>query len=141
MEKKILFFVFFLTTLISFSQNQYEDVVYLKNGGIMRGVIIEQIPNKSIKIETIGRNVFFYEMDAIEKITKELPFVKEHNSGHKKGYLGLSIGISNPVGEFGADIILAQCFVFIQELKHPSYSPWITSMHDLNLMNLNLDRK
>ena len=72
MEKKILFFVFFLTTLISFSQNQYEDVVYLKNGGIMRGVIIEQIPNKSIKIETIGRNVFFYEMDAIEKITKSI---------------------------------------------------------------------
>ncbi|NBG67020.1 hypothetical protein [Acidiluteibacter ferrifornacis] len=103
MEKKILFVVFLLTTLVSYSQNQYEDVVYLKNGGIMRGVIIEQIPNKSIKIETIGRNVFFYEMDAIEKITKELTFVKEHNSGYKKGYLGLTIGISNPVGEFGAD--------------------------------------
>lgn len=49
----------------------YEDVVYLKNGGIMRGQIIEQVPNKSLKIETVGRNVFVYSFDEIERIVKE----------------------------------------------------------------------
>lgn len=50
---------------------EYQDVVYLKNGSIIRGMIIEQIPNKSIKIQTKDGNVFVYEMDEIEKITKE----------------------------------------------------------------------
>ena len=51
---------------------EYQDVVYLKNGSIIRGMIIEQIPNKSIKIQTKDGNVFVFEMDEIEKITKEL---------------------------------------------------------------------
>lgn len=53
------------------SQNNYEEVVYLKNGSVIRGVIVEQIPNKSIKIQTADRNIFVYEMDEIEKISKE----------------------------------------------------------------------
>jgi len=50
---------------------QYEDVVYLKDGSIIRGMIIEQIPNISIKIETKGNKVFEFKMDEIEKIKKE----------------------------------------------------------------------
>lgn len=49
----------------------YEDVVYLKNGGILRGIIIETIPNVSIKIQTRDKNVFVLKMEEIEKITKE----------------------------------------------------------------------
>ena len=29
---------------------ELEDVVYLKNGGIVRGTIFEQLPDKSLKI-------------------------------------------------------------------------------------------
>jgi hypothetical protein len=47
------------------------EVVYLKNGSIIRGIIIEQIPGKSIKIQTEGGNVFVFTYDEIEKITKE----------------------------------------------------------------------
>ena len=61
--------LFALITTVSFGQSNYQDVVYLKNGSIIRGVIIEQVPNKSIKIETADRNVFVYLMDEIEKIT------------------------------------------------------------------------
>lgn len=50
----------------------YVDVVYLKNGGIIRGMIIEQIPNVQLKIQTKDESVFVYKMDEIEKITKEL---------------------------------------------------------------------
>lgn len=48
----------------------YEDVVYLKNGSIIHGVIIEQIPNEKIKIQS-GKNVFVFTFDEIEKLTKE----------------------------------------------------------------------
>ncbi len=51
---------------------QYEDVVYLNSGGIVRGTIIEQIPNESIKIQTRDRNVFVFKIDEITKFTKEL---------------------------------------------------------------------
>ena len=50
--------------------NQYQDAVYLKNGSIIRGVIIEQIPNNSITIQTADGNVFVYRMDEIETIYK-----------------------------------------------------------------------
>ena len=33
------------------SAGQMEDVVYLENGGIVRGTILEQIPDKSLKIK------------------------------------------------------------------------------------------
>ncbi len=49
----------------------WQEVVYLKNGSIIRGVIIEQVPNESLKIQTTDGNVFAYRMDEVEKITKE----------------------------------------------------------------------
>jgi len=52
-------------------KNKYIDVVYLKNGSIIRGTILEQIPNVSIKIQTKDGSLFVYKMDDVEKITKE----------------------------------------------------------------------
>jgi len=51
--------------------NEMVDVVYLKNGGVRRGIIIEQIPGKSLKIKTNDGSVYVFKMDEIEKITKE----------------------------------------------------------------------
>ena len=48
-----------------------QDVIYLKNGSIIRGTIIEQVPNVSIKIQTKDGNVFVYKMEEVEKMTKE----------------------------------------------------------------------
>ncbi len=47
------------------------DVVYLKNGGILVGSIIEQIPNESLKIQTKDGSVFVYSMNDIARIAKE----------------------------------------------------------------------
>jgi len=89
---------------VSFGQSNYQDVVYLKNGSIIRGIIIEQVPNKSIKIETADRNVFVYQIDEIEKITKEQFDRKKsdfnRNSEKRKGFIGLSLGASIPIGDF-----------------------------------------
>jgi hypothetical protein len=60
-----------LFSVPSAAQTNYEDVVYLKNGSIIHGMIIEQVPNESIKIQTADRNIFVFKMDEILKITKE----------------------------------------------------------------------
>ena len=51
--------------------NDMVDVVYLKNGGVRRGLIIEQIPGESLKIKTNDGSVYVFKMDEIAKITKE----------------------------------------------------------------------
>jgi hypothetical protein len=86
--------VMFATMLIG--QNRYQDIVYLKNGNIIRGIIIEQVPNKSIKIKTEDNNVFVFEIDEIEKIAKE-------KIGSKL-YAGLSVGTSIPLGDFADEM-------------------------------------
>jgi hypothetical protein len=50
---------------------EYIEVLYLKNGSIIRGMIIEQIPNEQVKIQTSDGSVFVYTMDQVLKITKE----------------------------------------------------------------------
>ena len=53
------------------SAQSFQEVVYLKNGSIIRGLIVEQIPNKSLKIQMADGSIFVYEMTDVEKITKE----------------------------------------------------------------------
>ncbi len=71
--KRVLYTITFLFLVVfySYSQERGQDVVYLKNGSIIRGVIIEQVPNKSIKLQTKDNNIFVYEIDEVEKIGKE----------------------------------------------------------------------
>lgn len=76
MKQMLMLFVFALLIfmpVIAVAQQTPDDVVYLKSGSIIRGMIIEQVPNKSLKIQTKDGNVFVYKMDEVEKITKETP--------------------------------------------------------------------
>jgi hypothetical protein len=64
----------FLTIIICtnlFAQGNYQDVIYLKNGSIIHGMIIEQTPGKSLKIKTANNDVFVFSFDEIDKMTKE----------------------------------------------------------------------
>jgi hypothetical protein len=65
----ILFFLAF--PFLGIGQDNSQDVVYLKNGSIIHGIIIEQVPFKTVKIQTKDGNVFVYKMEEIEKVTKE----------------------------------------------------------------------
>ena len=67
---KYLFLFCIVLSGIIFSQT-YEDVIYLKDGSIIRGMIIEYAPDRHVKIQS-GRNVFVYQLDEIDKITKEI---------------------------------------------------------------------
>jgi len=108
MKKYLALLLFALITTLSFGQSNYQDVVYLKNGSIIRGTIIEQVPNKSIKIETADRSVFVYQMDEIEKFTKEAIQGKRSgslsNSGLQSGYKGIvELGYQIGTGDYGMD--------------------------------------
>ena len=70
--KKLFFTIILVALTVNvLSQDNYRDVVHLKDGSIIKGIIIEQIPNKQIKVETSDGSVFVYEMDEIEKMSKE----------------------------------------------------------------------
>lgn len=91
MKKLLVIFVFVTICIFAFAQENYQDVIYLKNGSVIHGLIIEQIPNKSIKIQTVDRSVFVYQIEEVKKMTKEInqtqsiaPKVKKES---RHGYL------------------------------------------------------
>ena len=111
MKKIFTVFLFFAIGIFAFAQQDYQDVVYLKNGSIIRGIIIEQVPNVSLKIETVNKNVFVYKIDEIEKMTKEpvLNAGKSLNSssGRTSGYLGIvNIGCGFGLGDVAKGLIV-----------------------------------
>jgi hypothetical protein len=81
---KLAFVAILSLCMLSFTtvsaQGDREDVVYLKNGNIYRGTIIEQVPNVSLKIETIGGNVFSVQISDVAKFTKEEKQEPEHRT-------------------------------------------------------------
>ena len=81
---------------------ELEDVVYLKNGGIVRGTIFEQLPDKSLKIARFDGRVFRYKMNEIDKITKET-VIGKRTAAKKKNPM-VALGLSFPI--IGAGAIL-----------------------------------
>lgn len=70
--KECVLAVLFCAAVGAQAQN-LQEAVYLKNGSIVRGVIIERVPDVSIKIRTADGAVLSYKMEEVEKITKETP--------------------------------------------------------------------
>ena len=62
--------VFILSEIVC-AQSNYEEVVYLKNESIIHGMIIEEVPNESIRIKTKNNDVILFRLDEVLKITKE----------------------------------------------------------------------
>lgn len=64
------------------------ETVYLKNDSIIKGEIIEQVPNQSIKVRTKDGSVFVYNVDDVQKITKE-----DKNEMKNSGHRGLDFSV------------------------------------------------
>ena len=83
MKKILLTMVFVLTATVLLAQN-LQDVVHLRNGSIIRGTIIEQVPNQSLTIETADGSLFVLAIDEVERITREpsqRPVLEERRFG------------------------------------------------------------
>jgi hypothetical protein len=89
-----LFFTVFILFLVNVAlgQTDQEDVIYLKNGGVMRGKIQELQPEKVVKIEIIGGNIMVFPMNEVERISKEDKYLQgrgQRNYLKGKGHYGL----------------------------------------------------
>lgn len=90
MKKIILLLAVFLTTCL-FSQTQTRDVVYLKNGSIIKGQIKEMNPTGNLKIETGDGSLFVYKMNEIIKMEKETFAGKQMNTNKTQSTVNISI--------------------------------------------------
>jgi hypothetical protein len=106
-----------LTTSVLSAQPALRDVVYLKNGSIIRGIVLEQIPDKTIRIQTADGSVFVYQMSEVERIVKEpitpaapaaVPVAApttapaDVEQPQSSGFLSILAGGVVPTGEFAA---------------------------------------
>ncbi len=77
------------------SARQMVDVVYLGNGGIVRGTILEQIPDGSLKIRWRDGKEFKYRMRDIVRISRE-PVLGSRTFIQKKNPM-VALGLSFPI--------------------------------------------
>jgi len=80
MRKITLLLILFLTIVFSSIAQSYQEVVYLKDGSILKGVILKQVPNDYLEIETTRGKIYTIEMYEVEKITKERPRINTQSS-------------------------------------------------------------
>lgn len=71
MKKSILLFVCLLCATFAFAQQKVQDVVYLKNGSVIRGTITELKPSESVTIQTADGSIFVYKIDEVERTAVE----------------------------------------------------------------------
>lgn len=80
MRLAIIFLLVIMSHIIH--ANLLEDVIYKKDGTILRGTLIEQdFANGKYKIQLTGGSVFSVDKNDIEKIGKEAPLAGSSNSG------------------------------------------------------------
>ncbi len=84
--KQIITLILCIISLNTFAQKQNDDVLYLKNGSIYRGKIINKT-DQIVKLETCDRNVFVVQVSDIQEIKEEQSFKKPGIQYKEKGYV------------------------------------------------------
>ena len=74
------------------------DVIYLKNGSVIRGTIIEQIVGETVKIQTRDGSIFSYKMDEMLRISKENSTPSASSQDASKADLYIAGGLALPSG-------------------------------------------
>ena len=104
--------------IMAFASSAYaqvlQEVVYLKNGSVIKGTIVEQIPNESIKIRTNDGSIFAYQMSDVEKIAKEEVYPSRSKTSYNKantpmkvsyrGFANLGFAVGAKRGNGGSHI-------------------------------------
>lgn len=111
MKKALFMLLLFIGSITASVAQNVQEVIYLKNGSIVRGVVIEQVPGVSLKVQTLDGSVFAYQMSEVVKITKESTNHRSgnslrlnNNSGNQTGYKGfVDLGYTIGVGDWGID--------------------------------------
>lgn len=103
MKKMIFLIVLCLCCMTNLAQAQ--DIIYLKNGSIIKGSIVEHVPNSMVKIETSDGYVHKFAIDEVDRMVFTPVINSYQNSSSifglkndylKKGFRGFI--------EFGVDV-------------------------------------
>ncbi|PXY01617.1 hypothetical protein DF185_09095 [Marinifilum breve] len=69
--KPILLFVFSILFVLNVHAQKRIDVVQLKNGNVLKGTIVRQVPGKFIELKTLDKNFWKFDMEDIAEIRYE----------------------------------------------------------------------
>lgn len=78
---KFLLLAMLLAPAFAFAQHM-QDAIYLKDGSILKGTIVEEVPGQSYKIESKDGNVYAVQLDEVEKLTRERKPQRSYGHGH-----------------------------------------------------------
>lgn len=85
--KKIAFLlVLFFAATFGGTAQEYQEVVHLTDGSIIKGFIIEQIPDDYLKIETANGKIYTIDMYEVERITKERSRARTETQNNRRQY-------------------------------------------------------
>jgi hypothetical protein len=101
----LLILFFFLPIVLLAQKKGWQDVVYLKNGSIIRGHLrdSDNAP-ETIRIETIGRNLFVFKKEEVARVARKFAH-PEFVYPYTQGYIniteaGLSVGNRSVIDQF-----------------------------------------
>jgi hypothetical protein len=81
MKKSSLFAIFLIITVLQLSGQKTKDVLYLKNGSIIYGTLME-ISNDQYKLKGSDGSIFIYSAGEVDRYAKEIPsFAGRKKSG------------------------------------------------------------
>lgn len=98
------------------------DILYLKNGSVIRGDVVELIPDSTVRVVTADSSVFVVRMSEVDKIVKGTPpvvsvqpkptprarsYIQENDDAVSSEVIrpfrfGLNVGVAVPTGEFAS---------------------------------------
>lgn len=90
-------FILLFALVLGATTMMAQDVVYLKNGSIIKGSVLEIVPNQSIKIQTSDGSIFVYQMSEVDRIQqdakntqKQQTYTEDEPENYlKRGFRGL----------------------------------------------------
>ena len=77
-----IFLILVLFANLSFAQKHKRDVVYLKNGSIINGQIIGELPSGQVKVKTRDNSLWVFEASQIDSIGHSVKEYKPVQSGY-----------------------------------------------------------
>lgn len=111
LKKISAIFLFFIFGYSLYSQSNILETVYLKNGSVIKGMIVEIVPNVSYKVKTADGSIIVCNADQVEKITREIVEKKSSVDSQKqkqmqKGYEGVvEAGFGAGTGKYGLNVV------------------------------------
>lgn len=104
-----------LLSVGNLAAQQTQETVYLRNGSIIKGEVVEQVPGSSIKVRTADGSIFVYNEEEVERITKEETASPSRKDGRHRGLdfnvdLGYHISTKGGSGMASAEISIGKRF-------------------------------